>query len=44
MHSRGLPHNMLEKKFLNYGENFLKTLLDEIDKRIEVFREEKVFE
>lgn len=44
MHMRGLPQNMLEKKYLDYGYDFIKVLVKELNEKIEVFRKEKIYE
>lgn len=44
MHSRGLPQNMLEKRFLDYGNDFIGVLLKEINEKVIVFRSHKVLE
>ncbi len=44
MHSRGLPQNMLEKRFLDYGDDFIKVMVKEIDEKIVLLRQNKILE
>lgn len=44
MHSRGLPQNMLEKRFLDYGDDFIGVLIKEIDDKVSYFRKHGVLE
>jgi len=44
MHSRGTPQTMLNKKYLNYEDNFTEVLLKEINEKVEIFRQQGISE
>ncbi len=43
-HSRGTPQSMLEKRYLDYGDDMILVILNEIDEKINGLKDKKIFE